>query len=399
MTSRWQLHLLCFSQFVMIACLDMSDPYWPLILQHTDTLLSPNMLQYWSAAIYMLPFIATVIATPIWTQWGDKIGQKKMLLRACAALVVTQFLLAYVTAPSWILVVRLAQGVFAGFSAAAQAWAVTVSMPNARASMIGHLQASTAIGTIVGPVLGGMIAQHLGYLAIFHISAGLLASVMLLLGAVLTEADKKYHRDGMSNDSWRWYQLSAPMWFALGMICFTQAARWMSTSFFALYVAGRLQGNVVTVGVLYAVIATAMFVTAPRWGNFFDKQTVATMQRWLAILLILASVSQCGYAFATQMSYAFLASILWGVCLGGITLIPFAQLVRITPLGQHGKPIGLGSSASKLGNFIGVGLGATIQAMSNFTWSFCAIMMLYVTLASVVYLMPVHLRRLEMEPC
>src|SRR5690348_15215321 len=121
MSSKWQLNLLFLAQFFIIASLDMSDPYWPLIIQHSNNIISPKQLQYWSAAIYMIPFLITIMTTPFWSHFGEKIGQKKMLLRACLALMVTQLLLCFVSQPVLVLGVRSLQGVFAGFSAAAQA--------------------------------------------------------------------------------------------------------------------------------------------------------------------------------------------------------------------------------------------------------------------------------------
>src|SRR5437870_9365100 len=119
MTRNWQINLLLLAQFVIIACLDMSDPYWPLIIHSLNTSISQQYLQYWSAAVYIIPFFITIITTPLWTQLGDKIGHKKMLLRACIVLIITQILTGFASNPFLILAIRLLQGMFAGFTAAA----------------------------------------------------------------------------------------------------------------------------------------------------------------------------------------------------------------------------------------------------------------------------------------
>src|ERR1700733_6714521 len=123
MSLRWQIALLFISQFIIICCLDMTDPYWPLIIHHFNSLLSSQEVQYWSAAIYITPFAMTIISIPIWGHLGDKIGHKKMLIRAASALVVTQCLVGFATNPFLILLIRMLQGIFAGYTAAGQAWA------------------------------------------------------------------------------------------------------------------------------------------------------------------------------------------------------------------------------------------------------------------------------------
>lgn len=87
---RNQARLVVFSQFIIILALDMSDPYWPLILSSFH-LFSPYSLQYWSGAIYMAPLLTTILTTLLWTKIGEFIGYKKMILRAGFALAATQW--------------------------------------------------------------------------------------------------------------------------------------------------------------------------------------------------------------------------------------------------------------------------------------------------------------------
>jgi MFS family permease len=401
MSSKWQINLLFTSQLIIIAGLGMSDPYWPLIIHNSNHVLSPQQLQYWSAAIFIVPFFITVLTTPFWSHFGEKIGQKKMLLRACFALMVSQFLLCFVSQPIFVLVVRLLQGIFAGFSAAAQAWSITMSRPESHSYVIARLQSATAVGTIIGPIVGGCIANYFGYNAIFFVSALIFSLVIIVLMSQLPETPRKHSTPSGPMFKNPWHGLDKNLFFLLAMICFTQAARWMSSPFFALYVSQRLGGNNITVGILYSCIATMIFLSAPKWSIIIDKKTQQyDIVKWVFILtLFIAGLSQYLFAYMTNIYCMLFASLLWGICLSAISLIPSTLLIRYTEEQHRGKVIGLGSSATKLGNLIGVALGAFVQAETNFTCSFVVIGLLYFALSGILLMLHLHPTPMEQSPC
>ncbi len=176
-----QVRLVTFAQFIIILALDMSDPYWPLIIASIHPFSDPRILQYWSGIIYAAPLVTMIFTTLLWIKIGERIGYKKMILRAGFALAATQWSLFYFTNPWSILFIRLLQGGLAGFSTAAQAWSLGITPPNTHSQVVGRLQAATAMGSIVGPICGGLISDYSGYLSIF-IAAG---SVCLLISVVL----------------------------------------------------------------------------------------------------------------------------------------------------------------------------------------------------------------------
>jgi DHA1 family multidrug resistance protein-like MFS transporter len=382
MTWKGQINLLFVIQITIIACLGMSDPYWPLIIHHLNPTIMSKQLQYWSAAVYIIPFLITIISIPIWSRLGDKIGHKKMLLRAGCALILTQILIGVTTSPVLLLGICLIQGVFAGFSAAAQAWSVTMSRPESHSYVIGRMRAATAVGAIIGPFIGGIIANYFGYSAIFFISSIFCSVVVIAIAKYLHETPYKQFiqkTKGLRH-------INKSLMYLLILICLTQAAKWMSSPFFALYVTQRLSGNTLMVGLLYSCIALTVFLSAPKWGLIIDKKIEQShwVKRILVVTLLVASFSQYFFAFGSNLYLAILSSLVWGVCIGAISLIPFSLLIRQTHEQYRGSVIGLGNSASKLGNLLGVALGAFLQAETNFTYSFIGIGLLYTALGGLV---------------
>lgn len=387
-----QVRLIVFAQLIIITVLDMSDPYWPLIISSTHA-FNPRILQYWSGAIYMAPLLTMIFTTLLWIKVGERIGYKKMILRAGFALAATQWSLFFFSNPWAILAIRLLQGGLAGFSTAAQAWSLAITPINVHSQVVGRLQAATAMGGIVGPICGGFISHYYGYLSIF-ITAGcvcLLLSIMLANG--LQENLARSLPSTVKNTLKKKFFLHEPEKnLLLLLICSTQAARWMSTPFFALYVAQQLHADNLTLGLIYATMALSMSLMTSILGKTIDKQS--NRHVWAKLLLIMAlllsGLSQWGFGFITKSYFAFGLSVLWGLSLGVIALILFSFLLKGICDSNRAKAVGLGNTALKLGNLFGIIAGTLIQAEAiqmdgHFVVSFIAIGFFYFILAFIAW--------------
>lgn len=62
---KTQLHILWFGQAILIAMLAMSLPYWPLYIAKLGD-FTPKEIRFWSAAIYIAPFVSSIISSPFW---------------------------------------------------------------------------------------------------------------------------------------------------------------------------------------------------------------------------------------------------------------------------------------------------------------------------------------------
>ena len=108
--------------------------------------------------------------------------------------------------------------------------------------------------------------------------------------------------------------------------------------------------------------------------------------------LLISALTQFVFGLGSNFTLALISSLIWGVCLGAISLIPFSLLLNLSRENNKGSLIGFGSSASKLGNLMGVALGAGIQAETNFTYSFFAIAILYCMLAGLLWIVQLRSR-------
>ncbi len=376
-----QLNILCFGQAILLSVITMSLPYWPLYIS-TLGHYSPQEIRYWSAAIYVAPFVSSTISSPIWGRIGDTYGYKPMIIRACLGLFITQTCLLCFSHVFLILLFRFLQGILAGFIVTAQAFALAVSPDQKRGTTIGKLQSAGAIGNLLGPFLGGIIAALAGYHAIFIISSIICGSVTLLFSLTLQEAypSKQSITDSNSStESPKLFQLQHHVLIFLAILFFLQSAQAIVTPIFALFVVEKLHGHDVMIGFLYAATGFMIFLSAPRWGKLFDRLSESEhyVHYLIISLLFLSAILQVCQAYSTNATETFILRLLWGICLGALSPVLLRLLADSADKRQQGLYLGFGNSATKLGNLIGIMTGALIEAHLGYTHAFLTISLFY----------------------
>ncbi|MET9761741.1 MDR family MFS transporter [Streptomyces sp. NPDC006372] len=146
----------------------------------------------WVVTAYTL---ATAASTPVWGKLGDLYGRKHVFLASTGVFLIGSVLSGASQSMSQLIAFRAIQGLGAGgITALSFALIGTLVPPRERGRYQGMNAAVIAIGTIGGPLIGGLIADHLGWRWAFYINIplGLMAlawsAIMLKLPATRTKA-------------------------------------------------------------------------------------------------------------------------------------------------------------------------------------------------------------------
>lgn len=116
--------------------------------------------------------IAQLVAAPFWGRLSDRYGRRPALVIGLTASAIAYVVFAY-SHTIWLLFVsRLVQGAGGGTTGVAQAYVADTVHPKGRAKALGWLSASTNVGVVLGPVIGGL-ATHLNRAAPGLIAAAL----------------------------------------------------------------------------------------------------------------------------------------------------------------------------------------------------------------------------------
>ena len=142
----------------------------------------------WSGIITGATSFVAAFASPVWGRVADKHGRKLSLLRSSFAIALFTALMGLSTNVWQFFGARAVMGVFAGFSSAAIAL-VASQVPERRLGYaLGWLASGQLIGSLVGPVVGGMLADITGsYRAPFFWCAAITCAGLVLVWVVVKE--------------------------------------------------------------------------------------------------------------------------------------------------------------------------------------------------------------------
>ncbi|WP_394160820.1 MDR family MFS transporter [Galactobacter valiniphilus] len=107
--------------------------------------------------------LATTVSTPIWGKLADLMNRKLLMQLSLVIFVAASAIAGFSTSPEMLITMRVFQGLGGGGMAAlSQIIMADIISPRDRGKYMGLFGAVMAVGTVGGPLLGGVIADHMG---------------------------------------------------------------------------------------------------------------------------------------------------------------------------------------------------------------------------------------------
>ncbi|WP_104476526.1 MDR family MFS transporter [Microterricola pindariensis] len=130
--------------------------------------------------------LATTVSTPIWGKFADLFNRKLLLQLSMVIFVLASAIAGFSQDPSMLITMRVFQGLGAGGMAAlSQIVMADIISPRERGKYAGLFGAVMAIGTIGGPLLGGVITDTLGWRWNFFVALPFAFVAIILLQRTL----------------------------------------------------------------------------------------------------------------------------------------------------------------------------------------------------------------------
>lgn len=350
------LRALFLIQLVSMGAMEMTAPFWPLHLRQLGQ-LSPTALAWASSIAYAGPMVTAMLLAPLWGRWGDRIGHKPMLLRALVALAITQLWIAYSNDTAVILVARLVQGGLAGFIAAAQAYGGSLVGKAERGALMARLQMATAVGSILGPMLGGWLYDAFDFRTV-NLSAAAICAVCAIavwpsLPSIAAQPTKS-----KSHSAARPASVLTPVLGLLLAIVLVQASKMMPQAFFGVYAEQVLRTPAWITGLCYGATALGLCIAAPLWARRFALRAEREVLREVELVCWASVAVVAVQALSVNVPVFVITRILWGVCLGALLPVFYGLLSTRADSAYQGEVLGAGNSAAKAGALLGIGIGA-----------------------------------------
>lgn len=372
---QWKrtLWILWVSTFLAVAGTSLIVPFLPLFVQDLGV-HKLSAVEQWSGWIFAAQMLTAAIFQPIWGGVADRYGRKPMLLRAGIGMGTMTILMGFVTAPWQLLALRFVNGVFAGFISMAISLQASVTPREYSGRALGTLQTGQVAGALIGPLIGGALAEAVGFRWVFILTGMLLLLASFIVWIYVHEqrnGSQAAKRDKPKVSKKHVMGLLLPVFIAslvtqLGMMSIQPILTIYTT---LLYKGSHLE---FIAGLVVACTGIANLIGSPILGKFSD---VVGPKKILVISLVSSALSFLPQVFANGIPMLMVGRFLLGLFVGGM-LPSLAVLVKkLAPEDMQAQAYGINSSFQFLGNLLGPVLGSTVAA----TWDIHDVF--YVTMA------------------
>lgn len=367
----WQrtLWIIWLAMFIMNAGFSLIMPFLPLYVK-TMGITDPRSVEIWSGIIFSANFITAAISLPFWGRLADRFGRRMMMIRASVGLGIVVGLMGFAHHPWQLLVLRLLQGCTVGFMPAAIAYMTSITPKERTGYMLSLLQTSQTVGTIFGPLLGGILAHLMGYGKVFFATgiscflAGLVAFLFVKeeISPAAKAESQQHKQEGSLATDLRVVATNATLLAALLVVLVQQASVQTSEPIITLFLGTlHVPDHLLELlgGLVFSIVGVTDVMASPFLGRRGDT---LGYRKVLIISLAGVGVAYTLQGVAQTWAQLLILRALQGCFVGGVLASANALIALSTARSFQGRAFGLASSGMMVGNFIGPLMGSALAA-------------------------------------
>lgn len=347
-------------------------PILPLYF-HDLGVQTPEAMSLWSGLATGATYIIVCLAAPFWGRVADKKGRKITLIRSSFGMALCNILIAFQTTPEGVVLIRLIQGLVSGFYSASITLIASESPIERTGWALGLLASANLAGSLIGPLLGGYIADTVGIRNDFIIVgtlmglAGVLATIFIHENYVPQPNPEKL--------SLRKLKEQIPEFNSIVALCvasFIYAICIMSLQpVISVYIKGIVPSDTENLafiaGAVFSAMGIAQLMSSSPLGKLVDK---IGPRKVLVVSLIYVGILNIPQAYVSDVYQLAIIRFLQGFGLGGMLPALNTYLSSKTPREFTGQVFSYNQSCLFFGYFLGSVGGASLMAWLGFTTLF-----------------------------
>jgi MFS family permease len=365
--------------FTTSAGVNLVVPFIPLFIQQLG-IKNLGQVEQLSGISFSITFLAAACLSPLWGKLADTRGRKFVMMFTSMGLALVNLLYIFTNSVEMLIVFRLIQGLVSGFNPAANSLIANQTPPSKTSWALATLSTGMMAGTLLGPVIGGYLAEVLGIQNVYILtSAFLFLSFTFAAFFLKEEKDPDKPRVVTSQKLGPiWRQLDAKyLIFALMIsVCLINTANQSIEPIVSLYVKSLLVASHTLAshislfsGIVISATGLGIVLFAPVIGKISDKTDYNIV---LKISLICSALVFIPMAFVQNAWELMALRFLLGVTQAGTLPIIFTLLKRNSPDEISGQVFGYNQAFQYMGLVLGPMLGSEISSHFGFPHVFYA---------------------------
>ncbi|HEM5120919.1 TPA: multidrug efflux MFS transporter [Streptococcus suis] len=333
--------------------------------------VGPGQVEYYAGLAVSVNALAAALMAPIWGSLADRYGRKPMMVRAAFAMIFTMGGMAFVPNVFWLLALRVLNGVFTGYIPNATALIASQVPKDKTGYALGTLSTGAVAGNLIGPTLGGILAEMFGVHTVFLL-VGLLYAIVVLLTVFYIREDFVPIKKGEEMSVKEVFEQVKDRQMLVGLFVTSMiiiAAAQAVVPILTLYVRhlGQTDNLLFVAGFIISLPGMASLVTSGYLGKIGDR---IGNHRLLLIALTYSLLINVFCVFAENPFQLGLLRFMYGFGTGALLPSVNSLLTKLTPKEGISRIFSYNQLFNNLGSVVGPMMGSAVAAHMGYDWVF-----------------------------
>lgn len=333
--------------------------------------VGPGLVEYYAGLAVSTNALAAALMAPIWGSLADRYGRKPMMVRAAFAMIFTMGGMAFVPNVFWLIVLRVLNGVFTGYIPNATALIASQVPKDKTGYALGTLSTGAVAGNLIGPTLGGVLAEMFGVHTVFLLVGLLYAIVVILTVFYIREDFVPIKKSDVLPVKEVFAQVKDRQMlvglFVTSMVII--AAAQAVVPILTLYVRhlGQTDNLLFVAGFIISLPGMASLATSGYLGKLGDR---IGNHRLLLMALTYSLLINVFCVFAENPFQLGLLRFLYGFGTGALLPSVNSLLTKLTPKEGISRIFAYNQLFNNLGSVVGPMMGSAVAAHMGYDWVF-----------------------------
>lgn len=349
------------------ASISLVMPFIPVYVEQLGT--PKDQIELFSGLAISVTAFASAVVAPIWGNLADRKGRKLMMIRAAAGMTLTMGSLAFVPNAYWLLIMRFWNGILSGYIPNATAMIASQAPREKSGWALGTLSTGAIAGNLIGPSMGGALAQWFGMENVFLITGALLMITTVLTIFLVKEDFHPIEKKDLISTKEIFSKMDH-LSILIGLFITTlilQIGITTISPILTLYIrelSGSTENILFVSGLIVSIAGVSAVFSSPKLGKLGDK---IGNQKVLIGGLILSFCCYLPMVFVTTPLQLGILRFILGFSTGALMPSVNTLISKITPQEGVSRIYSYNQMFSNFGQVLGPMLGSTVAHAYNYS--------------------------------